>query len=175
MMMRDNPANLITFQASCLFFRNYKPRDFREEIGRLMVEFGSAAPNGLTVLSVSLHLKWEKNLFHGNIVAFGEEAKRYVARNLWLDRMMKYAKDLPPRSVVWLEQGIFYYLDDFEVILPPFTVQCGNLSESYHSSTEVIGATRAQKTYDQLLQEPWRLTPEDYSFRMDPDFDFGRF
>lgn len=170
MMMCNNPGNLITFAASCLFLRNYKPRDFHKEIGRLMIEFGSAAPNGLTVLNGSLYLKWEKNLFYGNVVAFGEKAKRYVARNLWLDRMMQYAKASPPRSGVWLEQGIFYYLDDFEVILPPFAVQCGNLSESYHSSAEVIGATRAQKTYDQLLQEPWRLTPEDYSYREDPDF-----
>ena len=85
---------------------------------------------------------------------------------------MQYAKDSPPRSVVWLEQGVFYYLDDFEVILPPFTVQCGDLAESYLSSAKVVGATRAQKTYDQLLKEPWRLTPEDYSFRMDPDFIF---
>jgi len=137
-----------------------------------MESFGADAPEGLTILNASLYLKFGKNEFLGNIVAFGEKSKKIVARNLWIERMMEYAITAPPHTVVWLEQGVFYYLDDFEIILPPFSVHCGNISESYNSSSEVIGMTKAEKTYDQLIHESWRLTAKDFSYRQDSDYSF---
>jgi len=122
------------------------------------------------MLIPDLFLKLGRDSFRGAILAIGDPVKVKLARDIWIERLLQYAKTAPPHSVVWLEQGIFYYLDDFEVIRPPFTVECRGVSESYHDSSELIGMTRAQKTYDQLLSEPWRLTPEDYSFRKDPDF-----
>lgn len=169
-MIGDHPGNMIGFTASCCFLGGFKSRGFDKELNFLMESIASIAPNGLTILLPGLIFKKEKSVFRGALMAWGEVAKKVVAREIWLERMLQYAKTAPPHSVVWLEQGIFYYLDDFEVIMPPFTVESSELSESYKDSSDLIGMTRAQKTYDQLLREPWRLTPEDYSYREDPDF-----
>jgi len=159
--------SLIASNCSSFFIRGLASRAFDKEVLRLFGSLGTV-PEGATVIMPDLFVEIAKDRFRGAILLIHRDDRTTLMRDLWINRMMEYAESSPAHSVIWLEQGIFYWLDDFSIITPPFLVSCRGYSERYSIASEVLSITGASLPYEELVQQDWVLTRSNYSYRPSP-------
>ncbi|MEN9306086.1 MAG: hypothetical protein RL173_18 [Fibrobacterota bacterium] len=164
MSLLESERNLVVFQNSHLFIKGFGHRDFVSEILRLTQIAQSRLTTKGGPIIPNLLLTIDKTVYRGAIVAFRSSVDFIECRHEWLNCLIELAKTLPPKSIVWLEQGLFYWVDDFAVILPPLRFQSDDLVEKCISDVDVCALTGAKISYKEIL-EMRRLNLEDREYR----------
>jgi len=156
--------NLVSFHSSHLFVKGFNHRNFVSEILRLtqLAQSGLATKGGPIIPKLLLTI--DKVVYRGAIVAFRSSSDFIECRNAWLGCIIGLSKTLSPKSMIWLEQGLFYWVDEFSVINPPFKLQSDDLVEKCMVDADVCTLTGANISYKETRTR-WRLSLDNLDYK----------